>query len=350
MFLRFTIAICLVGFTLPVQAQIIDHTDIVRVTSLPQTIMNAIGRQKWFFTHSGVGMNIVGGLSNLRSSNSSRYQLIHISVSYSGAQQRAYPPGATAPGRVYYCQRGDGGWLAKLTFFDNSVRLSGWRYPAVNVAMNELSYVDQNADPASYVNSMAALEAAYPDTIFVYTTMPLTTSADSNNVLRNQYNTFVRAYCINNRKLLYDIADMEAHDPNGVEQTFEYDGQTYQKLYSGYAQTEGLLNTTGAQRLALGWYAVAAAIVPIGISNRAAYDIVMNTASSNWRFAVCGKATVLDYDTFDLDDGSGVTIRVKAPGHNLVTGNIVRVAGALDSATNTASLRSCASAIRIVSN
>lgn len=350
MFRRFAIVICLVSIALPAQAQIIDHTDIARVASLPQSIMNAIGRQKWFFTHSGVGLNIIGGLSNLRSSNYTRYQLIHVSVSYSNLQQRAYPPGVTAPGRVYYCNRGDRDWSAKLTFFDNSVQLSGWRYPAITVAMNEISYVDQNADPASYVNSMAALEAAYPDTIFVYTTMPLTTIADSNNVLRNQYNAYVRAYCISNRKLLYDIADMEAHDPDDVEQTFEYEGGTYQKLYSGYAQTEGLLNTTGWQRMALGWYAVAAAIVPIGLSNRAACDAVMNTASSNWRFAICGKATVVDSDTFDLDDGSGVIIRVTATSHNLVTGNIVRATGALNPATNPVSMRSCASALRVVSN
>jgi len=350
MFRRFVITACLFGAVLPAQAQIIDHTDIARVASLPQSVMNSIGRQKWFFTHSAVGFNIMGGLSDLRSANPARYQLIPVSVSYSSLYQRAYPVGTTYPGRVYYCRRGDGNWSAKLTIFDNSVRLSGWYYPAINVAINKLSYVDQNADPASYISSMTALAAAYPDTIFVYATMPLTAIADFDNVLRNQYNEFVRTYCINNHKLLYDVADMEAHDPEGVEQTFEYEGRTYQKLYSGYVQTEGTLNTVGRQRMALGWYAVAAAIVPLEISNRAARDFVMNTASSNWRFAVCGKVTVVDSNNIDLDDGSGVTIRVTAPSHNLVTGSIVRAAGVLNPNTNPVSLRSCASAVRVISN
>ncbi len=128
--------------------------------------------------------------------------------------------------------------------------------------MDKLCYIDQGANAATYINMMMALEAACPGTVFVYMTMPLMTSEDSNNVLRNQYNAAVRSHCAANNRLLYDLADMEAHDPAGVPYTFTYGGQTYQKLYSGYTSDGGHLNTTGRQRIAMGWYAVAAQLVP----------------------------------------------------------------------------------------
>ena len=332
---------------LPARPQIIDHNDVDRVASLPQSVMDAIGRQKWFFSHALVGTNIVGGINDLRIQSPTRYKLICTSVNYISNQQRAAnPPNPTVAGRIYECSRGNTGWSTKLTVFNNSVRTSGWRYPSVHAAMDKLGYVDQAASAASYISSMTALESAYPDTVFVYTTMPLMTSTDSDNVLRNQYNAAVRAHCVANRKLLFDIADIEAHDPQGVEQTFSYQGQTYQKLYSGYTEDGGLLDLVGRKRVAMGWYAVAAAIVPVGLSNRAAGDLVMNAGSTNWRFAVCGKVTVIDADTFDLDDGSGIAIRVTAPSHGLATGDTARAAGALDPSATPIALRSCASAVR----
>jgi hypothetical protein len=107
---------------------------------------------------------------------------------------------------------------------------------------------------------LASLEASYPDTLFVYTTMPLTTASDADNVKRNQYNLAVRQYVVDHDKYLFDIADIEAHDLNGNPQTFQSGGQTYQKLYSGYTSDGGHLNTTGRQQVALGWYAMGALI------------------------------------------------------------------------------------------
>ncbi|MCP4642638.1 MAG: hypothetical protein GY851_19490, partial [bacterium] len=84
------------------------------------------------------------------------------------------------------------------------------------------------------------------------------TSEDASNILPPDYNDAVRQYCITNGKFLFDIADIEAHDPSGVEQTYESGGSTYQKLYSGYTSDGGHLNSTGAERVAMGWYAAAA--------------------------------------------------------------------------------------------
>jgi hypothetical protein len=161
---------------------------------------------------------------------------------------------------VYECQRGNPGWSAKLAIFDRSVRNAGWQQPSVDVAMDKLCYIDEDADPAVYNALMSTLEADFPATVFVYATMPLTTGEDYANVQRNEYNDAVRAHCASSGALLFDLADMEAHDPGGVEHTFQYGGLTYQKLYSGYTDDGGHLNTAGRQRIATGWYAVAATL------------------------------------------------------------------------------------------
>lgn len=244
-----------------VSAQIIDHTDIDGVASLPQAVMDAVGQQKWFFAHASVGGNMMSGMAGLHSSNPGRYKLAQSSVGYNGGEMRANnPPAPTAAGTVYECQRGNPGWQDKITIFENSVNVSGWRSPATSIVMDKYCYIDPDANAAETTSAMAGLEAAWPTTIVVYMTMPLTTDQDSTNVQRNLYNAAVRQFCQEHGRLLFDIADMEAYDPAGNPVIFVYGGQTYQKLYSGYTSDGGHLNTAGCQQIALGWYAVAAAI------------------------------------------------------------------------------------------
>ncbi len=258
-----TFAMCIVAATaIVLRAETIDHTDIDGVSALPQSTMNDIGQQKWLFTHASVGGNMINGMSDLRTADPNRYKLLPTTLGYNSAELRANnPPVPTVAGRIYDCNRGNPGWTTKYTIFDNSVRISGWHDTAVNAVMDKLCYIDQTADANQYITKMVALEASYPNTVFVYATMPLTTDQDYNNALRNQYNAAVRSYCLTHDRLLFDIADIEAFDPNGTQYTFVYGGQTCQKLYSGYTSDGGHLNTTGRQRVAKGWYAVAAEIV-----------------------------------------------------------------------------------------
>jgi hypothetical protein len=244
-------------------AQVIGHQQVGPVPTLPQATMVAIGQQAWLFTHASVGGNMIDGMNALHSGNSTRYKLVTAWVGDSGSRANN-PPTPTMAGTIYDCNRGNPGWQAKITYFDNSVRISGWHTPAVVAALDKMCYIDQTANTTTYLNSMAALEASYPATRFVYATMPLMTSSDSDNVLRNQYNAAVRAYCTSNGRLLLDIADIEAFDPNGVQYTFTSGGQTYQRMYPGYSSDGGHLNAAGSERVALGWYAAAAALVPTG--------------------------------------------------------------------------------------
>jgi hypothetical protein len=70
------------------------------------------------------------------------------------------------------------------------------------------------ADIELYLDLMNGLETDYPDVQFVYMTGHLDgTGIDGNLHIRNEQ---IRAYCREHDKILYDFADIETYDPDGV--------------------------------------------------------------------------------------------------------------------------------------
>jgi hypothetical protein len=183
-----------------------------------------------------------------------------------GADYRAAAdPASTSNGFVYECMRGNPDWANKLVCFSNSVVQSGWRFPKINVALDKFCWIDPAADPEEYCVLLAGLEAQYPQTLFVYMTMPLTTeTAGTENDLRNDFNRYVRAYCRTAGKWLLDLADIQAWSEAGVEQTYVSGDATNQRMAEAYAVGpewgDYLLNAAGRRRGALGWHALAQAL------------------------------------------------------------------------------------------
>lgn len=67
---------------------------------------------------------------------------------------------------------------------------------------------------SNYLVPMAQLESEYPGITFVYMTGHLDGSGPDGNLhIRNEQ---IRAYCLANNKVLYDFADIESYDPEGV--------------------------------------------------------------------------------------------------------------------------------------
>jgi hypothetical protein len=254
-------------------AIVIDHSSIAGVSSYSQSLMNEIGQQRWLFTHASVGGNIVGGLNSLHATNATRYQLTTESWGTKGSQGSSNysadnAPSTTVNGTVYEVQRGNPDWSNKVTCFANSLKSTasgggGWA-DKVDIAVDKFCWIDPYANVDTYLNSMSAQESLYPDLKLVYSTMPLTGDTDGENDLRNAFNDAVRAYCSGNDRLLYDIADIEAWSTGGVEQTYVSGGHTYQKMWLGYAVSDGdwHLNSVGQNQAALGWYATGAQAVP----------------------------------------------------------------------------------------
>ncbi len=70
---------------------------------------------------------------------------------------------------------------------------------------------------SEYLIPMSELEAEYPHVKFIYMTGHTDIYDDTDNKASNQ---MIRDYCINNGKILYDFADIESYNPDGVH--FEY--------------------------------------------------------------------------------------------------------------------------------
>lgn len=75
-----------------------------------------------------------------------------------------------------------------------------------------------------YLNNMNQLEIDYPEITFVYMTGHLD-FWNRDTLFRN--NQLIRDYCIANNKVLYDFADIESYDPNGVFYPYAHDNCNY---------------------------------------------------------------------------------------------------------------------------
>ena len=271
---QFLIAGVIIGLSPAAHAGglIIDHASVEAVSAYPQPLMEQIAQFRFFFAHASVGANMVSGLAELHHINPDYYRL-------KPASAGATPPATTDSGTVYHFSRGNPGWKAKVDTF-TTYASNGWHHPKVDVVLNKFCYIDQDADVDYYIRSMASLEAAHPDTVFVYMTIPLkatgrlenymqkffnlNTTDRSENYLRNVFNDNLRDWVRANNKILFDVADIEAHDTHGSARTFKYDDRLCQALCESYTEDGGHLDGksgVGRQQVAKGFYAVAAALL-----------------------------------------------------------------------------------------
>lgn len=237
------------------KAEIIGHNEAKAARTYSQATMDAIAQSNWYFAHASVGGNMMDGLAQLHASNPSFFRLTG-DDSMSGT-----PPASTQSGIIYGNYRGNPSWQEKVTWFASHIA-SGWNAPKVRLVANKFCWIDQDADLQTYLNSMVSLEAANPGTTFVYMTMPLTIHSDYQNYQRFLFNDGLRTWAVANQRLFFDVADIEAHAPDGTHQTYEWNGRTCQRLYAGYASDEGHLNNLGAESVALGFYAVTGSQLP----------------------------------------------------------------------------------------
>jgi hypothetical protein len=242
---------CLLS-TARAQPIIIGYAESVAITNATQSQRDSAAQLRWFFAHASVGANIMSGISALHDSSTPRYPLTSVS-------ENDTPPATTRNGIIYEYARGNPSSDEKFSLFATYVT-NGWRNPKVHIVLNKLCYIDQDASLQGYLDSMKRLEAAFPETLFVYMTIPLTTSSDSDNYKRNVFNDGVRAWVQTNNLVLFDVADIESHDTTGAGCVFTYNGRSCQKLYSSYSSDGGHLNTTGSKLVASGFYALGAAL------------------------------------------------------------------------------------------
>jgi hypothetical protein len=184
-----------------------------------------------YFEHASVGENISSGLAALFISDSrfSRSNFI-------------------------FFNRGNPGADAKIDLFSNNL-ISNTPNPSLySGLMFKFCYIDNGGDMDALFNHvrvhMEDLELRYPGKVFVWWTMPLETTGNAN---RDRYNLLVRNYCRDSNKYLFDIADIESHDPSGTPQT----QGGYEAMYALYSSDGGHLNSTGYDRVAKAFWHLA---------------------------------------------------------------------------------------------
>jgi hypothetical protein len=104
---------------------------------------------------------------------------------------------------------------ALLNRADNNINLVMWSW------CGQLSTMT-TAEVTSYLAKMNLLEKDFPNVIFVYITGHLDGTGEAGTLHRN--NEQIRAYAKANNKVLFDFADIESYNPDGLD--FLYQGAT----------------------------------------------------------------------------------------------------------------------------
>ena len=209
----------------PIQAILVNHMTL-DVDMIPDTALNAARALNMSLEHASVGVNIKNGMEDLKAMDAIRYDYPHWD----------------------WHNRGNPGWQEKVDQFVAWVADHTNEYDVFHM---KFCYIDTAVQWTYYREAMLNLEATYPGKIFVWWTMPITTSGYDN---RDAYNTQVRNFCAANDKPLYDIAAIESHDPLG---NLIIEGG-YEAMYPGYSDDGGHLNEAGRLRAAKAmWWLIA---------------------------------------------------------------------------------------------
>jgi hypothetical protein len=223
---------------------LVDHY-AVDVAQIPLEWLNAARSLDTFFAHKSVGDNILDGMVDLQAQNPTRY---NIDIAVDGPDWFV-----THSGILHQSLGSNTLPQTKIDGFDDYIRGG---YHTANVAMMKFCPSDTlpfGTMPANdiwigYRDMMAALEQAYPDVVFVWWTMPLSIASDDRgNDEKEIFNGLVRQYCDMNGCVLFDIADIESHDPSGNP---VISPAGYEAMWAGYASDGAHLNETGRQRVA----------------------------------------------------------------------------------------------------
>lgn len=229
---------------------IYDASTLARESTLSSADFTLFREHRYYFGHQSVGANLMTGLGALGDADA-RYK---ISVQWAYQAVSAFQ----GPGMFDKFVGENYQPYQKISDFDAQVRTTLQVGNHVDVAFTKFCYVDlsESTDVAAlaqaYITEMEALETAFTNTTFLWTTAPLTASADAANVKRNQYAQLIRNYASTHGKPLYDLAALEAVSASGARCQFTSGGATYDRLCTDWEASAGdpHLNAAAGQRFA----------------------------------------------------------------------------------------------------
>jgi len=197
---------------------IVDHTCIDLDAIPTQYIDSAQNDVKVHYAHTSHGGQITTGLTRLESANPT-YDVSIASLSlptdsgalcmYDGNSPHTY----ITPD--LYWQGESARAITQAVIDDNpTFTVSLWSW------CTQVDYYD-TAGVQEYLDAMTALETTNPGITFIYMTGNAQAEG-SDGYNRWQNNQMIREYCLENDKILFDFADLDAWS-NGVQHTYSYD-------------------------------------------------------------------------------------------------------------------------------
>ena len=221
---------------------IIDHTSLELFDQIPDEYIRAASQLRLMVRGASVEDNINLGLDCLWGNFSGRRPsrcFNHFNLKYDRSNWS-------------FQFRSNPGWIDKVIDFIEQADIQIQDYDISSFTFGYVDGFDGGSYPIIsnpenfqnfYVDKIEILEANHPDKIFFMWTMSLARLGYENT---QNFNTMVREYANKNGKILFDIADIESHDPGGNRVVND---QGYEIIYHGYTNEErsGHLNREGQE-------------------------------------------------------------------------------------------------------
>ncbi len=228
----------------------IGYADVARFSGLTNGRISAAAATKLLLRRASVGGNVSDGLNTIFNGDS-RFSRTNFA----------------------FQDRGNPGWAAKITDFNTQVAAQAANYDVFSM---KFCYIDYAAPSDNYINMMNTLEAAYPTKLFVWWTMP-TTSASNLAAIR-AYNQAIRTYAAANNKILFDLASIESHQPDGTACT----SSGTENMCAAYTSDGGHLNATGQARAAQAFWVLMSDISDSVVSGVSSATQGTSAATITW--------------------------------------------------------------------
>ncbi|WP_448564599.1 hypothetical protein [Trichothermofontia sp.] len=281
LFLAFIFLVSLLGILIFNGIKIqIKHQDMASFTStalhsVPESAWQSLSTKRIIFGHQFVGFNIIQGMEELLGKNPS----INLEIIDTSRYWEIEKPG------FFHFQVEEN--TQPQTKIDDFIRVveSTEEHGAIDIAFFKFCYVDIDPDTnvvevfTQYKQGMQQLSQAFPQTTFIYVTVPLESEASgirkwakrvkyslqqlldksqqsshfSANFYRNEFNALIRKE-FEGKAPIFDLAQIESTYPNaypnGEKRFSMVDERPYFSLVLDYTDDGGHLNQLGRQIVA----------------------------------------------------------------------------------------------------
>jgi hypothetical protein len=241
----------------PAAAQIVaDHQAPPAFEQIPPTALQAASALRVMFRHASVGVTINEGLDCLQGTRDHPDECT------------LYPDYQYDRRNWSFQPRGNSGWYGKVDDFVAEVEAQLDSFDVFSFKYCYLDGLDGLGEPCgspaspskieqawTYLReAMEDLAARHPEKIFVWWTIPLTQVGQS---CTDALNGRIRSYVFERQQILFDVADIESHDPEGVHQVSGDGWEIALKEYCGEQKPDAQAchpGATGKMLLARGYW------------------------------------------------------------------------------------------------